>query len=98
MAATIKEAPLSLKKNLVTALKEAIFEEMSANPDMICMGEDIGILGGAFGVTDGLQKEFSSSRVIDMPISEAAIVGTAVGAAHKGKTCLVEMQFIDLIT
>jgi 2-oxoisovalerate dehydrogenase E1 component beta subunit len=98
MAATIKEAPLSLKKNLVTALKEAIFEEMSANPDMICMGEDIGILGGAFGVTDGLQKEFSSSRVIDMPISEAAIVGTAVGAALNGKTCLVEMQFIDFIS
>ncbi|HJP81882.1 MAG TPA: alpha-ketoacid dehydrogenase subunit beta [Fimbriimonadaceae bacterium] len=98
MAATIKEAPLSLKKNLVTALKEAIFEEMSSNPDMICMGEDIGILGGAFGVTDGLQKEFSSSRVIDMPISEAAIVGTAVGAALNGKTCLVEMQFIDFIS
>lgn len=96
--ATLSEAPIALKKNYLTGLKEAIYEEMSRNPDMICMGEDIGILGGAFGVTDGLQKEFGANRVLDMPISEAAIVGTAVGAALNGKTCMVEMQFIDFIS
>jgi len=86
------------KKNYLTALKEALFEEMARNPDMICQGEDIGILGGAFGVTEGLQAEFGDERVIDMPISEAAIVGTAVGLALNGKTVMAEMQFIDFIS
>jgi len=97
MAATI-EAPASTKKNYLTALKEAIFEEMAANPHMIALGEDVGILGGAFGVTEGLQAKFGTQRVIDMPISEAAIIGSAVGMALNGKTCLVEMQFIDFIS
>jgi pyruvate/2-oxoglutarate/acetoin dehydrogenase E1 component len=98
MATKLAETPIALKKNFLTGLKEAMFEEMSANKDLICMGEDIGILGGAFGVTEGLQKEFGTDRVIDMPISEAAIIGTAVGAALNGKTCMVEMQFIDFIS
>ncbi len=87
-----------LKKNLLTGLKEAIAEEMAANPNMICLGEDIGILGGAFGVTEGLQAVHGKERVIDMPISEAAIVGSAIGMALNGKTCMVEMQFIDFIS
>lgn len=98
MSTKLIEAPIALKKNYLTAIKEALFEEMSRNQDMICLGEDIGILGGAFGVTEGLQKEFGATRVLDMPISEAAIVGTAVGAALNGKTCVVEMQFIDFIS
>ena len=98
MATTLKTTPIALKKNYLTGIKEALFEEMVRNPDVLCMGEDIGILGGAFGVTEGLQKEFGANRVIDMPISEAAIVGTAVGAALNGKTCVVEMQFIDFIS
>ena len=85
-------------KNYLTAIKEALFEEMEHNPDMICMGEDIGLLGGAFGVTDGLQAKYGEHRVIDMPISEAAIVGTACGAAMNGKSVMVEMQFIDFIS
>jgi 2-oxoisovalerate dehydrogenase E1 component beta subunit len=84
--------------NYLTALKEALFEEMTRNGDMICMGEDIGILGGAFGVTEGLQEQFGKHRVMDMPISEAAIVGTACGAAMNGKTVMAEMQFIDFIS
>lgn len=88
----------STKKNYLTALNEALFEEMERNPDMICQGEDIGLLGGAFGVTDGLQAKFGNQRVIDMPISEAAIVGTAVGMALNGKTVMAEMQFIDFIS
>jgi len=98
MSTTVAEAPIALKKNYLSAIKEALFEEMSQNKDMICMGEDIGLLGGAFGVTDGLQKEFGVDRVMDMPISEAAIIGTSVGAAMNGKTVMAEMQFIDFIS
>lgn len=88
----------SLKKFYATALKEALFEEMSRNPDMIVQGEDVGILGGAFGITEGLQAQFGKERVIDMPISEACIVGSAVGMALNGKTVVIEMQFIDFIS
>lgn len=98
MSATETLAPASIKKNYLTAIKEAIFEEMEANPNMIAMGEDIGILGGAFGVTEGLQEKFSRARVIDMPISEACIIGSAVGMALHGKTVMCEMQFIDFIS
>lgn len=88
----------STAKNLLTGLKEAIREEMQANDRMVCIGEDIGILGGAFGVTEGLQAEFGPQRVIDAPISEAAIVGTAIGMAMMGRPVMVEMQFIDFIS
>ncbi|MBS1718144.1 MAG: alpha-ketoacid dehydrogenase subunit beta [Armatimonadetes bacterium] len=71
---------------------------MARNEDLLLLGEDIGILGGAFGVTEGLQEEFGGHRVYDMPISEAAIVGVAVGAALNGKTVMAEMQFIDFIS
>src|ERR1044072_6501677 len=97
MAATL-DPKTSIKKNYLTGLKEAIFEEMERTPSMVCQGEDIGILGGAFGVTEGLQAQFGKERVIDMPISEAAIVGSAVGLALNGKTVMVEMQFIDFIS
>jgi len=90
--------PTQGKKNYVTAIREALFEEMDRNPDMICQGEDIGILGGAFGVTEGLQNKFGKDRVVDMPISEACIVGSAVGLALAGKTVMAEMQFIDFIS
>lgn len=88
----------SPKKNFLTALKEGLYEEMERNPDMICIGEDIGLLGGAFGVTEGLQEKFGDKRVIDAPISEAGIVGSAVGMSLNGKTVMVEMQFIDFIS
>lgn len=90
--------PQAVKKDYLTAIKEAIFEEMRANQDMVCLGEDIGILGGAFGVTEGLRDEFGTTRVYDMPISEAAIAGVAVGLAMNGKTVMAEMQFIDFIS
>lgn len=86
------------KTNFLTAIKSAIFEEMAVNPDLICLGEDVGILGGAFGVTEGLQERFGKQRVMDMPISEACIIGAAVGMALNGKTPIVEMQFIDFIS
>ncbi|MFQ3668260.1 MAG: transketolase, partial [Fimbriimonadaceae bacterium] len=71
----VAENPPAVKKNYLAALREAIDEEMQANPEMVCLGEDIGLLGGAFGVTDGLQAKYGDQRVIDMPISEAAIIG-----------------------
>lgn len=86
------------KKDYLTALREAIDEEMSRNPDLLLMGEDIGLLGGAFGVTIGMLEKYGKDRVYDMPISEAAIVGVGVGAALNGKTLCLEMQFIDFIS
>ncbi len=91
-------APVAKKTNYLTALKEALFEEMERNPKMIVQGEDVGLLGGAFGVTIGLQEKFGPQRVVDMPISEAAIIGSAVGMALNGMTVVCEMQFIDFIS
>ena len=91
-------ADVVTKTEYGAALREALSEEMERNPEMLCMGEDIGILGGAFQITDGLQAKYGADRVIDMPISEAAIVGTATGAALNGKTVMAEMQFIDFIS
>ncbi|WP_425153512.1 alpha-ketoacid dehydrogenase subunit beta [Candidatus Palauibacter sp.] len=79
------------------AIREAIREEMEADPDVFIMGEDIGAYGGAFRITEGLLAEFGPHRVIDTPISEAAIVGAAIGAAHMGLKPVCEMQFIDFI-
>src|SRR5881394_2951019 len=80
------------------AIREALFEEMERDPSVFCLGEDIGAYGGAFKVTDGLQSKFGESRVIDTPISEAAIIGAAAGAAHMGMRPVCEMQFIDFIS
>lgn len=92
------EAPTRTKVNYLNAIKSAIFEEFERDPDLIGMGEDIGLLGGAFGVTEGLLAKFGRDRVFDMPISEAAIVGTACGLCLNGKRVMVEMQFIDFIS
>jgi 2-oxoisovalerate dehydrogenase E1 component beta subunit len=80
------------------AIRQALFEEMERDPSVFCLGEDIGVYGGAFKVTEGLLERFGESRVIDTPISEAAIVGAAAGAAHMGMRPVVEMQFIDFIS
>src|SRR5687768_2322601 len=80
------------------AIREALLEEMERDENVFCLGEDIGAYGGAFKVTDGLQQRFGEKRVIDTPISEAAIVGAAAGAAHMGMRPVCEMQFIDFIS
>jgi 2-oxoisovalerate dehydrogenase E1 component beta subunit len=80
------------------AIREALVEEMERDPDVFCLGEDIGKYGGAFKVTDGLLDRFGADRVIDTPISEAAIVGAAAGASHLGMRPVCEMQFIDFIS
>jgi len=80
------------------AIREALVEEMERDPNVFCMGEDIGAYGGAFKVTEGLLQRFGERRVIDTPISEAGFVGAAAGAAHMGMRPVVEMQFIDFIS
>jgi pyruvate/2-oxoglutarate/acetoin dehydrogenase E1 component len=80
------------------AIREALVEEMERDPNVFCLGQDIGAYGGAFKVTDGLQARFGESRVIDTPIAEAAIIGAAAGASHMGMRPVAELQFIDFIS
>jgi pyruvate/2-oxoglutarate/acetoin dehydrogenase E1 component len=79
------------------AIREAMWEEMKTDEEVFILGEDIGAYGGAFKATQGFLEEFGPDRVIDTPISEAAIVGAAIGAAHMGLKPVAEMQFIDFI-
>lgn len=80
------------------AIREAMSEEMRRSDDVFIMGEDIGVYGGAFGVTVGMIDEFGAERVRDTPISEAVIVGAATGAAVTGMRPIAEIQFSDFIT
>ncbi len=82
----------------VEAIRQGIWEEMEANEDVFILGEDVGIYGGAFKVTEGMLERFGEMRVIDTPISESAIVGAAIGAALMGMRPIAEMQFIDFIS
>jgi len=84
--------------SLVEALNQALCEEMHRDSRVFLMGEDIGRMGGLFKVTRGLLEEFGADRVIDTPISEAAIAGAGVGAALVGTRPVIEFQFFDFIT
>ena len=79
------------------AIRQALFEEMARDERVFLLGEDIGQYGGAFKVTEGLLERFGESRVIDTPISETAIVGSAIGASYMGLRPVAELQFIDFI-
>ncbi len=79
------------------ALNLALREEMRRDPRVYCIGEDI-VLGIPFGVTKGLIDEFGPERVLNAPISEAAIVGSAMGAAMTGLVPVVDMHFADFVT
>ncbi len=78
---------------MAKALNEGLRRAMELDPKVLLMGEDIGKLGGVFRITDGLQKDFGQDRVIDTPLAESAIVGTAVGLAIRGYRAVCEMQF-----
>jgi 2-oxoisovalerate dehydrogenase E1 component beta subunit len=80
------------------ALRQGLWEEMQRDENVFILGEDVGAYGGAFKVTEGFLARFGEGRVIDTPISEAAIVGAAAGAAHMGLRPVAEMQFIDFIS
>jgi 2-oxoisovalerate dehydrogenase E1 component beta subunit len=79
------------------AIRQGIWEEMERDPTVFCLGEDIGIYGGAFKVTDGFIHRFGPERVIDTPIAEAAIVDAAYGASLTGMRPVAEFQFMDFI-
>ena len=78
---------------LVQAVRDGLYTEMSADEDVIVMGEDVGKNGGVFRATEGLWEEFGDDRVIDTPLAESGIVGTAVGMAAYGLKPVPEMQF-----
>ncbi len=80
------------------AISAALRDELRADPNVILMGEDIGVFGGAFKVTDGFVDEFGTDRVMDTPLAESGIIGTAIGAAVVGMRPVCEMQFSDFIS
>ena len=80
------------------AIREGLWEEMERDPNVFCIGEDIGEYGGAFKVTDGFLQHFGARRVVDTPISEGAIVGASIGAGLMGLRPVAEMQFADFIS
>jgi len=85
-------------RSYVEALNEALREEMRNDPLVFVLGEDVGHMGGLFNVTKGLLDEFGPRRVVDTPISEAAIAGAGVGSALVGARPVIELQFQDFVT
>lgn len=84
-------------KTLIEAVTEALREEMERDPSVIVLGEDVGVHGGVFRATDGLQRQFGPERVIDTPLAELGIAGVAIGAAMNGLRPVAEIQFADYI-
>ena len=80
---------MPLSKGITAGLRKA----MEDDPKVVLIGEDIGKLGGVFRVTEGLQKDFGEHRVIDAPLAESGIVGSAIGMAKRGFRPVVEIQF-----
>ncbi len=80
------------------AVREALDQEMRCDPEVFLMGEDVGVYGGAFGMSRGMLEEYGPERIRDTPISEAAIAGAATGAALMGMRPVAEMMFMDFIT
>jgi len=79
------------------AIRQALAEEMNRDPAVVLLGEDVGVYGGAFKVSEGLLDRFGWERVMDTPISESAIVGAAIGMSFAGLRPVAEMQFIDFV-
>ena len=80
------------------AIREAMIEKMREDEKVFLMGEDIGVYGGAFGVSMGMLKEFGPWRILETPMSEAAFTGVGVGAAIMGMRPIVEIMFADFLT
>jgi 2-oxoisovalerate dehydrogenase E1 component beta subunit len=85
------------EKNVVTAIHDTLHERMAADERVVVLGEDIGVRGGVFRVTQGFLDEFGEERVIDTPIAEGMIVGVAVGMALHGLLPVAEIEFADFI-
>ena len=86
------------EKTYLQAISDALRTEMRRDPRVFVLGEDVGVYGGAFKVTLGFQEEFGPWRVLDMPLSETAILGGATGAALMGMRPVAEMQFADFVS
>ncbi len=86
------------EKTYLQAISDGLRQEMRHDQRVVVMGEDVGVYGGAFKVTLGFQEEFGPWRVLDMPLSETAIVGGATGAALMGLRPVAEMQFADFVS
>ncbi|MEL6195969.1 MAG: alpha-ketoacid dehydrogenase subunit beta [Myxococcota bacterium] len=84
-----------MTSSFLDAIREALHEEFERDPGLLLFGQDVGAYGGAFGATRGLQERFGSQRVVDMPLSEAAVLGAACGAAMRGSPAIAELQFFD---
>jgi 2-oxoisovalerate dehydrogenase E1 component beta subunit len=91
-------AAASREITYLEAISQALDEEMSRDERVFLMGEDIGVYGGAFKITEGFLAKFGEWRVLDTPLSESGIVGAAIGAAMMGLRPVVEMQFADFIS
>ena len=85
------------QKNMVKAINEALRHEMQRDDRVVILGEDVGKVGGVFRVTEGLWDEFGDDRVIDTPLNEGGIIGTAIGMAAYGMKPVPEIQFADFI-
>ena len=85
------------RMNMIEALNDALHVGMRENDDVVMLGEDVGRLGGVFRVSAGLQEEFGVDRVLDTPLSEAGIIGSAVGMALYGLRPVAEIQFADFV-
>src|SRR5919107_1551037 len=85
-------------KNLLQAIHEGLAEEMRADESVMVLGEDVGRAGGVFRVTQDLQEEFGPARVMDTPLAESLIVGSAIGLSINGMRPVAEIQFGDCIT
>jgi 2-oxoisovalerate dehydrogenase E1 component beta subunit len=83
--------------NIIQAVNDALRLEMRKDPDVVVLGEDVGTFGGVFRATQGLHEEFGADRVIDTPLAEGGIIGTAVGMALYGMKPVPEIQFADFI-
>ncbi len=86
------------EKTYLQAISDSLRLEMRRDQRVFVLGEDVGVYGGAFKVTQGFQEEFGASRVLDMPLSETAIVAGATGAALMGMRPVAEMQFADFVS
>lgn len=94
----VRNTELGKPVTMLEAIREALWEEMARDERVFVIGEDIGVYGGAFKMTEGFLDHFGPQRIVDTPISEAGFTGAAAGAAHMGMRPVVEMQFMDFVS
>src|SRR5215831_21175165 len=83
--------------NMAQSLNHALKSEMRRNTDIVVLGEDVAVLGGVFRITEGLLDEFGADRVLDTPLSEVGVIGSAIGMTLYGLRPVAEIQFADFV-